>query len=52
MCGQNLWNIFDQFGITILCSAIYFLEVSGCVSLKVATKEFLGGKKNSGNLDF
>ena len=25
--NQKVWNIFDQSGITILCSATYFLEI-------------------------
>ena len=42
---QKLWNVFDQFGMTIPCSATYFLEVGAHVSLKVATKVSLEGKK-------
>ena len=37
-CDQKLWNAFDQFGITIPCSATYILEVCARVSLKVVTK--------------
>ena len=25
-CDKNIWNVFDQFGITMHCSATYFLE--------------------------
>ena len=39
------WNVFDQFSITIPCSATYFLEVGAHVSLKVATRGSLRGKK-------
>ena len=42
---QKLWNVFDQFGMTIPCSATYFLEVGAHVSLNVATKVSLEGKK-------
>ena len=35
----------DQFGITIPCSTTYFLEVGARLSLKVATKGSLRGKK-------
>ena len=38
-CNQNVWNVFDQFGIIIPCTATYFLEVGARVSLKVVTKE-------------
>ena len=41
------WIIFYQFGITIPCSATYFLEIGVHVSLKVATKSSIGGKRNS-----
>ena len=44
-CNQKVWNVFDPFGITMLCSAAYFLEVSARVSLKVATKVSVEGKK-------
>ena len=44
-CNQKVWKVFHQFGITIPCSAIYFLEVGAHVSLKVATKGCLRGKK-------
>ena len=50
-CDQKVWNVFDQFGITIACSDTYFLEVGARVSLKVATKRSIRGKKNSENLD-
>ena len=51
-CDLKVWNVFDQFDITIPCPATYFLEVGACVLLKVATKVSAGGKKNSENLDF
>ena len=44
-CDQKVWNIFDQFGISITFSATYFLEVVARVSLKVATKGSFRGKK-------
>ena len=44
-CEQKVWNIFDQLGITIRCSPTYFLKVGARVSLKVATKVCLAGKK-------
>ena len=50
-CDQKVWNVFDRFGITIACSDTYFLEVGARVSLKVATKRSIRGKKNSENLD-
>ena len=43
-CDQKISNVFDQFGITMPCSATYFLEVGARVSLKLATKGFLRGK--------
>ena len=42
--NQKVWNIFDQFGITILCSATYFLEIGAPVTSKVATKGSVRGK--------
>ena len=45
-CHQKVCNVFDQFGITIPCSAAYFLEIGARVSLKVATKGSLIGKNN------
>ena len=45
-------NVFDQYSITIPCSATYFLEVGACISLKVATKGSLIGKEYSENLYF
>ena len=50
-CDQKFWIIFDQFGIFISCWATYFLEVSVRVLLKVATKGFIRGKKNSENVE-
>ena len=38
-------HVFDRFGITILCSATYFLEVGARVSLKVATNGSIRSKK-------
>ena len=51
-CDKKVRNNFNQCDITIPCSATYFLEVGACVLLKVATKGFIRGKKNSENLDF
>ena len=51
-CDQKVWNVFNQFDITIHCSVTYFLEVGGCVLLKVATKASPRNKKNFENLDF
>ena len=51
-CDPNVWNIFNQFGITIPCSATYFLEVGARVSLKVATKGSLRGKKSAKKISF
>ena len=51
-CDQKVWNVFDIFGITIPCSATYFLEACACVSLKIATKGSIRGKWNSKNLHF
>ena len=51
-CDQKVWNTFDQLGISIPCSDTNFLEVGARVSLKVATKGFFRGKKNSENLAF
>ena len=42
---QKVWNVFDHFGITRPLLATYFLEVGASVSLKLATKGFLRGKK-------
>ena len=44
-CDQKVWNVFYQFGISIPCSATYFLEVGAHVSFKVATKGSLQVKK-------
>ena len=32
-CDQKVWNVFDQFGITIPGAATFFLEVGAPVSL-------------------
>ena len=50
-CDQKDWSVFDQFGISMPCSVIYFLKVDARVSLKVATKGSFRNK-NYGNLDF
>ena len=42
---KEVWNVFDQFSITIPCSDTYFLEVGGSVSLKVRNKESIRAKK-------
>ena len=51
-CDQKVWKAFDQLDVVKFCSTTYFLEVRACVSLKLATKGFLGGKKNSKNLAY
>ena len=44
-CDQKVWNLIDQVGITVPCSARNFLEVDARVSLKVTTKGLLRIKK-------
>ena len=44
-CNQKVPDVFDQIGVDKPCSTTYFLEVGACVSLKVATKGFLRGKR-------
>ena len=44
-CALKVGIILDQFGITIPCSATYFVEVAARDSLKVATKGSIKGKK-------
>ena len=44
-CDQKYWLISDKFGISIPFSGIYFMEVGAHVSLEVATKGSLIGKK-------
>ena len=44
-CDQKVWDVFNQFGITIPSSATYFLEVGTHISLKVATKGSIRDKK-------
>ena len=44
-CDLKVWNVFEQFGIAIPCSAAYFLEVGAHVSLKVAIKVSIRGNK-------
>ena len=48
---QKVCNLFYQFGISLSCSATYFLEVGARVSMKLATKGSIRGKKSE-NLDF
>ena len=42
---QKVWNASNQSDITIPYSGTYILEEDTCVSLKVATKGYLRGKK-------
>lgn len=42
---QKDWVFSDKFGITIPCSVAYFMEVGARISLKVATKGSVRGKK-------
>ena len=49
---QKVWNVFNQFGISIPCSHTYFLQVGAQVSLEVATKGSFRGKETLKNLDF
>ena len=42
---QKVGNVFDPFGISIPCSAACFQEVGERVSLKIATKQSIRGKK-------
>ena len=51
-CDQKVGNFFDPFGISIPCSATCFLELGARVSLRVATKQSIRGKKNFENLHF
>ena len=44
-CDKKVRNNFDQCGITIPCSATYFLEVGARVLLKVATKGSITSNK-------
>ena len=43
---------FDQVGITIPCSATYFLEVDARLSLKVASQMSSKDKKDFEKLEF
>ena len=43
---QKIWNVFDKFGIIMPFPAMHFLEVGARVSLKIATKGCIWGKKN------
>ena len=51
-CDQNIWNVFNQFDITISSVATYLVEVGARVSLKVATKGSPRGKKKHGKFGF
>ena len=51
-CDQNVWNVFNQFDITITGWPTYFVEICASVSLKVATRSSVKGKKYSESLDF
>ena len=51
-CDKKVWNVFDQFGVNKPCSTTYFLEVGARVSLKLATKWFLTGKKKLWKFSF
>ena len=42
---QKIWNVFDQFGISISCSATYFPDLGARFSLKVGTKGSPRSKK-------
>ena len=44
-CIQILGSVLDEFSSIISCSVTYFLEVSACISLKVANKRSPRGKK-------
>ena len=44
-CDQKRLNSLDQLSTTIACSVTHFLDVSARVSLKVATKVSIRGKK-------
>ena len=50
-CNEKDWRVCHRFGIIKPFSATYFLEVDAQVSLKVAIKGFIRGKKNSEDLD-
>ena len=51
-CDQNVWNVFNQFDITISSVATYLVEVGARVSLKVVTKGSPRGKKKHGKFGF
>ena len=51
-CNQCNISVSNKFGIAIPCSAIYVLEVSAHVSLKVANTGSFRGKKTLKNLHF
>ena len=44
-CNKKVRNNFDQCGITTPCLATYYLEDGAHLSLKVATKGSIRGKK-------
>ena len=51
-CDIKVWHVFDEFGITIPCSATSFLEFGARILLKVATEGSIRGKKNTEKLEF
>ena len=51
-CDLKVSIIFDQFGITVPSSALWFLEVGARLSLKGATKGSIRDKKDFEELDF
>ena len=50
-CDQKNWRFSNKFGMLMLGSNTYFLEVSAHVSMKVANKGSFRGKKSE-NLAF
>ena len=51
-CDQNVWNVFNQLDIPTTGWPTYFVEICASVSLKVATRSSVKGKKYSESLDF
>ena len=45
-CHQEDWSVFDTFGIITPCSATNDVEARAPVSLKLATKGSLEGRKD------
>ena len=43
-CNLTVWNVFDQFGISIAYSEKYILAVGARILLEVATKGSIRGK--------